>query len=126
MLKRPTALLEHTRRDQHHYDWLLADPRAVDRPDPALWAARTDLPSGAWRRIRRFDLLLLPPHRTIYLTYQGPIAGDRGVVRRVDAGWLVCLAWTDSTAVLDVHMRMFAGRIRLARLGDRLWRARVG
>ena len=28
----------------------------------------------------------LPDHRIAYLEYQGPVSGDRGVVKRVDAG----------------------------------------
>jgi len=29
---------------------------------------------------------VLPPHRRIYLDYQGPISGGRGSVTRIDAG----------------------------------------
>lgn len=31
-------------------------------------------------------LVRLPPHRSIYLDYEGPVSGDRGTVRRVLAG----------------------------------------
>jgi hypothetical protein len=34
----------------------------------------------------------LPPHRLVYLTYEGPISGDRGTVKRVAAGEL---EWTN-------------------------------
>jgi hypothetical protein len=31
----------------------------------------------------------LPDHRIAYLDFEGPVSGDRGSVRRVEAGWYV-------------------------------------
>lgn len=33
----------------------------------------------------------LPDHRLHYLTYEGPVSGDRGSVKRVDSGELIWL-----------------------------------
>ena len=125
MLKRPTVLLEHTCRDQRHFDWLLADPGAAGGADSPLWAARTALPSRFWEQCRRFDLELLPPHRRVYLSYQGPVRGDRGWVRRVDTGWVMSRLWTDHAAVLGVRMRGFCGTVALTRVCGPFWRAQV-
>jgi hypothetical protein len=45
------------------------------------WAMET-LPEGG----QTVDAERLPDHRPIYLDYEGAVAGDRGSVRRVDAG----------------------------------------
>lgn len=47
----------------------------------------------AWRLLRRpgndpdrIPAEPLPPHRLLYLDYEGPVSGNRGTVARVDAG----------------------------------------
>lgn len=47
-------------------------------------------------------------HRKAYLTYEGPISGDRGEVRRVDAGTLDF----DSTTADRVVFTLAGGRLR--------------
>lgn len=57
--------------------WQVATP-------PETWT-RPDAPPPATR---------IPDHRRIYLTYEGPISGDRGTVTRVAAGTWRLLAQT--------------------------------
>jgi DNA polymerase Ligase (LigD) len=57
----------------------------------------------------------LPDHRLAYLDYEGPISGDRGTVRRWDAGRFELL----SESRLEIHIRLagdrVAGEARLTR-----------
>ncbi len=81
---RPLVVLRHELPDgTHHFDLLIArDPlgrerlhsfRLGDPPDGLAVGSET-------RAERLFD------HRPLYLTYEGPIAGNRGEVRRVLSG----------------------------------------
>ena len=142
----PTVLLHHVRSADAHHDWLMAfpagaTPRAAargairetvrDAPEakrPAeapLWAARVDPPTDQWASRGRFLLTPLPPHRRRYLTYQGPISRGRGTVRRVDAGTVLPVLWSESRHILDVRFRHFVGRLELTRLALDRWQARV-
>jgi DNA polymerase Ligase (LigD) len=42
----------------------------------------------------RLEASMLPDHRRIYLTFEGPIAGGRGRVRRVAEGAYQTIEWT--------------------------------
>jgi hypothetical protein len=44
--------------------------------------------SDVWPIDRPTPLLRLADHRRDYLTYEGPVSGDRGAVRRVESGRL--------------------------------------
>lgn len=97
------AILEHATDVGLHHDLLVEDPDAApshpgtDAGDArTLWAARIDPPPSAWAELGRLKLALLPHHRHRYLTYEGPIAGGRGSVRRVAAGSAQVLAWDAS------------------------------
>jgi len=104
----PTVLLEHAQADGTHYDWLIARPG-----EERLWTARVASPGSQWAALGRFTLDVLPPHRRDYLTYEGPVSGGRGTVRRVDAGTVRIVSWDEAGAVLDVAMQQFRGRVRL-------------
>ncbi len=125
MLTVPTALLLHATRSGSHYDWLIGSPGYVCDPASGLWTARVGLPSRSWRRAEKFDLMELPAHRRVYLSYQGPISGNRGSVIRVDQGSVVIRLWRDSLMLLDVHMQSFDGQIELMQKTDISWCARV-
>ena len=125
MIPVPTALLLHTTRHGQHHDWLLGDPDRRGDPAARLWTARVDPPSGDWAGLQQFTLTRLPPHRSIYLRYQGPISGNRGEVRRVDAGYALVLLWRAERIILAVRMSHFTGRIALVPLAGDQWEARV-
>ncbi len=89
-----TVVLRHDLPDgTHHFDWLLEpadppNPRAAgkaDDPDARVliaWRlAAWPIPVGSSVPAER-----LPPHRWLYLDYEGPISGNRGTVRQVAAG----------------------------------------
>lgn len=129
----PTVLLLHATAHDTHHDWCIAFPPshrpASDPPDspdaPALWTARVGPPSRHWAALGRFLLTPLPPHRRHYLTYQGPISGGRGTVRRIDLGHILPLRWTDTHLLLNVQFRHFHGLIDLRLLCPTHWQATV-
>ncbi len=101
------VVLEH-RWNGVHWDFMLeADgvlrTWAIDEPI----AAGADLPARA-----------LADHRLAYLTYEGPVAGARGSVRRVAEGTYQALEWRPD----EVHLRLagaqLVGEVRLKRSGS--------
>src|SRR5438477_1022912 len=85
----PTVLLEHDLPDEtHHFDWLIArDPKGVQPLMCFRISARLDqLKPGD-----SLDAVQIDDHRGAYLEYEGPVSGDRGVVRRLCQGDLARL-----------------------------------
>lgn len=73
------ALLEHTTPAGVHWDLLI---ETAPGSPLVTWRLRSDpcrsqVPIPAER---------IADHRNAYLTYEGPISGDRGSVRRIDTG----------------------------------------
>jgi hypothetical protein len=60
----------------------------------------------------------LPDHRAAYLTYEGPISGDRGEVRRVDAGTFAVIEWADACVVVELAGETTRGRLVLTTSGE--------
>jgi len=122
-----TALLLHETPDGgSHHDWLLVDPNASDHERAPLWTARVAPASDRWAEIGRFELQRIAHHRLAYVTYEGPVSGGRGTVRRIDEGGFTAIEWTEDRIVLDLKMKGFQGRITLRRLSDDRWEAVVG
>ncbi len=125
MLHVPTALLLHQTPTGSHHDWLVGTPENYSKPRSGLWTARVSPPSRCWRGLGQFGLTLLDSHRRMYLDYQGPIAGGRGNVTRVDRGDAVIHLWRVGLIVWELHLQHFTGVIEAARMADHAWRARV-
>lgn len=122
-----TAILEHTTAAGVHHDWLIEDPTLADPHDPAarLWTARLLPPPARWASLRRIDLVVIPPHRRQYLTYQGSVSGNRGRVRRLAAGVVRPVLWTTGRIVLHAELSGFTGTIDAHQLGGAQWLAIV-
>jgi hypothetical protein len=71
--------------------------RTMVRPDDAM--------------VRSFDAERTPDHRAAYLTREGEVAGGRGTVARVGAGW--CLVASLETHRIDVTVDMGVGVRRI-------------
>ncbi len=125
MLRVPTALLLHRTPSGSHHDWLIGTPVYLSEPGSGLWTARIGPSSRDWRGLGKFDMTELPPHRRAYLGYQGPIAGGRGTVVRVDHGSVVIRRWTNDRTVWDIQMQHFKGVIEAGRLSGTRWRSSV-
>src|SRR5262245_22242988 len=117
------VVLEH-RWEGVHYDILLESVGrlltwAVDRPI----VEGCDLPARP-----------LPPHRLIYLDYEGQISGDRGEVRRLDRGTYLVQIWTDRRIVVDLRGERWTGPAEFLATGPDAgqetsgspWRFRLG
>jgi hypothetical protein len=101
------ALLEHD-HPVLHWDLLLECGEAC-----RTW--RLSLPPGESDDLRAEAL---PDHRLMYLAYEGPVSGDRGTVKRWDAGTFVWLTATEcEVAVLLAGIR-WSGRLSLTRADD--------
>lgn len=55
----------------------------------------------------------LPPHRPIYLDYEGPISSGRGTVERFDRGEADVIAWTPDRVELIVRGDQLNGRVAI-------------
>ena len=95
-----TVLLRHELPDgSWHHDWMI-DP-GDDRP---LITFRTP---AMIPEVDRFEAERIGDHRRAYLTYQGPVSGGRGAVRRVAEGAARLIDLSAGSLVVDVA---FAGR----------------
>ena len=120
-----TAILEHTTANGVHHDWLIEDPTLSDPKahHARLWTARVTPPPGDWPSLQRFDLTILPPHRRHYLTYQGPVSGDRGKVKRLASGTCYATLWSASRIILNLQLRAMTLDLHLYRRSDEHWLA---
>jgi len=71
------VVLHHTAVPQPHYDLLFE----LNADSPLAAARCSDWPPTPTTKFER-----IPDHRRIYLEYEGKISGNRGTVKRVDAG----------------------------------------
>lgn len=108
----PTVILRHTLPDgSFHHDWMIARPGG---PDAGLVTFRLDQeaaavlcgPVGGEAIVER-----LADHRRKYLTFEGPVPGDRGEVRREASG---------TTTILEGGFDAIGGGVRLAVAWDEL------
>ncbi len=83
------------------------------------WAVDAPIVAGATLPARS-----LPDHRLAYLDYEGPIAGDRGEVRRVAAGTYRPVEWAGDRIVLDLDGDQLRGELMLLRTGLGAWSLR--
>ncbi len=101
------VVLEHE-RDGVHWDFMLEAGEllrtwAIDAPI----VPGVDLPARA-----------LADHRRIYLTYEGPISGGRGTVRRVAEGTFRTLEWEDDRVYVRLEGDQLVGEVYLYRSGS--------
>lgn len=96
------VLLEHD-HPQLHWDFML-------EADAALLTWRLDrVPSDAGD----YAVLRLPDHRLKYLDYEGPVSGNRGCVKRVDAGIFAWLPGSATEFIVEVRGSKLRGIARL-------------
>ncbi len=104
------VILHHRISDGEHWDLMLEQGEVL-----LTWQLlrepidRSSLPIPA-RRIGE--------HRKTYLDYEGPLTGDRGVVRRVDSGSLEVLEHTPSRLQVVLEGRRLNGTFALLRKDD--------
>jgi hypothetical protein len=117
MQARRCVILEHSHHGGRHFDWLFEHPAWPVGAAAPLWAGRIARPPRCWPgSTARLLVQPLAAHRRRYLDYQGPLSRDRGVVRRVDRGWVTALLWRESRAVLRLDLAGWRGRVELRAL----------
>ena len=99
------VILHHRVNGGEHWDLMLEHGFAL-----ATWqlsrqpTTPADLPVAANR---------IGDHRRAYLDYEGSISGDRGEVRRVDAGTVEWLKFSSDACVFELQGNRLRGRFRL-------------
>ncbi len=95
----------------------------------AHWDLLLETPAGCWTwRLRaapdspgEISAERIADHRALYLNYEGPVSGDRGVVTQWDAGEFVWLTATADRAAGLMHGKTWCGRIELSADSAGLW-----
>ena len=79
--------------------------------------------SQAARCSNSVDADELADHRLAYLDYEGPVSGERGTVRRVDAGTFETDAESPDRWEITLNGNLLRGRLTLRRgsTDDRRW-----
>jgi hypothetical protein len=85
---------------QNHWDLMLQRGSTL-----ATWRL-LELPTPAAPLV---SALRLADHRTAYLEYEGPVSGDRGDVRRVDAGSYAAIEESAQRWVLQFDGAVLSG-----------------
>jgi len=102
----------HTGHGRKHYDLMLSHAEALATwqlpASPAELAPGEDLPAAR-----------LADHRRAYLTYEGPVRGGRGAVRRIDEGTYELLHGDEAAWEVVLAGRICRGRFALRRDADR-------
>ncbi|MGO9115919.1 MAG: DNA polymerase ligase N-terminal domain-containing protein [Thermoguttaceae bacterium] len=102
------ALLIHDSPRGLHYDFFLEEGDVLKTwALPQLPEAGFEIPCEA-----------LANHRPVYLDYEGPISGDRGMVTRWDRGTYSVELWTDDEIIVEIAGAKLAGRVELRRQVD--------
>lgn len=120
-----TAIIEHTTAVNVHHDWLIEDPTLPDPKSPhaRLWTARVAPPPHEWAKLKRFDLTVIPPHRRIYLDYQGTVSDNRGYVRRLAQGTCQATLWSQQRILMTMRCEASQLNIQLTRQAGHRWLA---
>ena len=101
------VLLEH-QWNGLHWDFMLEYGGTL-----RTWAIDASVTAGQDLAARE-----LPDHRSIYLDYEGEISGNRGTVRKIDAGSYEPLVWSDSLVRVRMEGIQLVGEVELARSGE--------
>jgi hypothetical protein len=105
------VILEHD-HPALHFDLML-------EVDEVLWSWRLEAPPSAGPSAA----LRTPDHRRLYLDYEGPVSGNRGMVRRWDQGSFTWLECSESLVVVRLAGERVSGTLRLSRQDGERWRA---
>lgn len=63
----------------------------------------------------------LPDHRLAYLDYEGPVSGERGRVKRFDAGAFEWVEDVEGRCVIELDGRVLLGRAELTETSNGGW-----
>jgi len=98
---RQSVILEHQLPGgEFHFDWMIDQPEIANEHRLLCWrcGVRPDSPDSIGFIAQR-----LSNHRVEYLSYEGPISGDRGEVRRVASGEVVEFSLQKTGVVVEIR-----------------------
>jgi hypothetical protein len=102
-----------------HWDFMLENGAGL-----RTWAIDAPITPG-----RDLPARALADHRPVYLEFEGELSGNRGKVRRADAGTFRILIWSADHVRVEVAGTQLAGVVDLSRSGtapNRPWTFRLG
>jgi hypothetical protein len=106
------VLLQH---DHPHLHWdLMLEAGEV------LWTWRLEAPPDA---VKRVGAVRIGDHRLHYLSYEGPLSGNRGQVRREDHGLFTLVEASDRAVRVRVQGERLSGEVELVRGEGEKWEA---
>jgi bifunctional non-homologous end joining protein LigD len=95
--------------EPEHYDLMIEQEEAL-----ATWRLSSEYMAALLRR-EDAHATKISDHRKRYLSYQGPISCDRGMVKIVDSGNYECVLESENTIVLWMHGEKLSGTIIIAK-----------
>ena len=112
------VVLFHTQDRGDHFDLM------IDGGDGLTTWKMAEPPENALSR--ELQCRRIADHRRAYLDYEGPVSGDRGVVRQHDAGWCEVRRRGENDWRIRLEGRRVRGRFRLYRSdqSESAWRLR--
>ncbi len=107
-----------------HWDFMLEAGDCL-----RTWAVDAPIVSGVELPARG-----LSDHRLAYLSYEGPVSGERGSVRRIAEGRFRTIAWSDEYVRVRLSGAQLVGEVELSRVrvgiecpsGSTSWTFRLG
>lgn len=97
-----------------HWDLMLEDEGVL-----LTWALAAQ-PAGDLGE-REIAAQRLADHRLAYLDYEGPVSGNRGHVRRIDAGVFTWEVRTPEQLRIKAAGKLLSGEASLVRVSDDAW-----
>jgi len=102
-----------------HHDWPVPHLDLLLERNGVLRAWR--LPAD-WDGREPIDAVAIADHRLAYLTYEGPVTGDRGAVIARDRGMLEWIEENDGELAVRLAGNWLAGDYRLSPIEGTSWR----
>jgi len=106
------VLLEHSQPHQTHWDLMFEPAPSPESPGSKLITFCIPINPNLWTE-KPLSCEKIADHRPVYLTYEGPLTGNRGQVRRVDQGTYDPIEITNHKWLVSVQGSILTGRILL-------------
>lgn len=82
-MQQSVVLRHDVRAGEFHFDWMIDQPEILDEHRLRCW--RCDIRPD-YQECTSFLCMELPSHRSVYLTFEGQISGNRGSVVQLASG----------------------------------------
>jgi hypothetical protein len=110
------VILRHEQIDEPHFDLMF---------ETAAGSALATWRSEFWPISHATTLVRLDDHRPHYLTYEGPVSGNRGAVHRIESGTIVYRSPAPDSieVILQSDSRTIGLKLARVEAGDTHWLA---